>query len=216
MDEPDILEYYSRRVDEYEAVYRKPERQPHLASLEERVAETMAGHDVLEVACGTGYWTAVMATTADSVLATDASDEVLATARSKSYPLDDLAFVQADAYSLAAVDGAFSAGFAGFWWSHVPAGDLDTFLETFHAKLDDGARVCFVDNRFVEGSNTPISGEDEAGNTYQMRTLSDGSEHTVLKNFPTEAELRDAVAPYAGEVEYRDLEYYWLLSYVLE
>lgn len=215
MAEPDMLEYYSQRVDEYEAVYRKPERQPHLASLEECVAETMASHDVLEVACGTGYWTEVMAPTASSILATDASGEVLAAANSKSYPLDDLAFAQSDAYSLAAIDGAFTAGFAGFWWSHVPVGGLDAFLETFHAKLDDGARVCFVDNRFVEGSSTPTSHGDEAGNTYQTRTLSDGSEHTVLKNFPTETELRDVVEDYASEIVFRDFTYYWVLSYRL-
>lgn len=216
MDEGDLLEYYAERVEEYEAVYDKPERQTHLASMEECVAETMAGHDLLEVACGTGYWTEVMATTADSIIATDASDEVLAAARSKSYPLDDLGFVQADAYSLAGIDGEFTAGFAGFWWSHVPVDDLDAFLETFHSTLDDGALVCFVDNRFVEGSSTPISGEDAAGNTYQTRTLSGGSEHTVLKNFPTETDLRDAVEPHAAEVEYRDFAYYWLLTYELE
>jgi hypothetical protein len=34
-------------------------------------------------------------------------------------------------------------------------------------------------------SNTPISRRDADGNTYQRRTLDDGSVHEVLKNFPT-------------------------------
>lgn len=215
MDDESLLEYYAERVDEYEAVYRKPERQSQLEALEGAVAREAAGQDVLEVACGTGYWTEVMARTADSIVASDASREVLAAANAKSYPAD-VAFVQADAYSLDSVDGAFSAGFAGFWWSHVPVDRLDAFLETFHGRLDDGARVCFVDNRFVEGSNTPISRADEDGNTYQRRELEDGSEHTVLKNFPSEAELRERVEPDATDVEYRDFEYYWLLAYTQE
>jgi len=47
----------------------------------------------------------------------------------------------------------------------------------------------FFDNRYVEGSSTPISRRDAQGNTYQARKLDNGSAHEVLKNFPTEREL---------------------------
>jgi len=40
-----------------------------------------------------------------------------------------------------------------------------------------------MDNAFVEGSNTPISETDKYGNTFQERSLEDGSKHKVLKNF---------------------------------
>ena len=43
-----------------------------------------AGAKVFEVACGTGYWTEVLARSAASVFATDINDEVLAVARSMS------------------------------------------------------------------------------------------------------------------------------------
>jgi hypothetical protein len=36
----------------------------------------------------------------------------------------------------------------------------------------------------------------------------------VLKNFPTEPELRDAVAGLADDVQVEFLRYYWILSYV--
>lgn len=61
----------------------------------------------------------------------------------------------------------------------------------------------------------PITETDADGNTYQQRTLRDGSVHRVLKNFPGERELRDLVAPFAGAVDYRGLENFWLLEYEL-
>jgi hypothetical protein len=51
-----------------------------------------------------------------------------------------------------------------------------------------------LDNRYVEGSSTPVTERDAEGNGYQSRKLADGSTHLVLKNFPTEAELRSLAA----------------------
>ena len=72
-----------------------------------------------------------------------------------------------------------------------------------------------VDNLYVENSSTPISRFDAQGNSYQMRTLDDGSQYDILKNFPTETELRAVVENYASAVEYRQMQYYWLLIYTL-
>ena len=47
----------------------------------------------------------------------------------------------------------------------------------------------FLDNNYVEGSSTPIARRDSDGNTFQKRTLEDGAEFEVLKNFPTGTEL---------------------------
>lgn len=208
-----MLGYYAKRAAEYEEVYRKPERQADLAALKTHVRRRMAGADVLEMACGTGYWTEVMAPACRSILATDASDEVLAVARSKTYGGATVRFERADAYTLDGVSGSFTAGFAGFWWSHVPKDRLPAFLDAFHDHLASGARVCFLDNRYVEGSSTPIAFADAQGNTYQERRLRDGSTHVVLKNFPTAAELRAAVAGRASAVEVVEFAYYWCMSY---
>ena len=54
---------------------------------------------------------------------------------------------------------------------------------------------------------------DAEGDTYQVRRLDDGSEHTVLKNFPTEDELRADVGEFGGCVAFTRLQYYWLFTY---
>lgn len=214
MSEQPLVDYYARRAAEYEEIYHKPERQADLAALKAHVRQVLAGSDVLEVACGTGYWTEVLAPVCASILATDAAEEVLAVARSKAYPPGRVRFARADAYD-PDVPGGFTAGFAGFWWSHVPRQRLPAFLDAFHRRLAPGACVCFIDNRYVEGSSTPLAGADAEGNTYQERRLRDGSVHRVLKNFPTAAELEAAVAGRAAGVEVTAFAYYWCLRYRL-
>ena len=62
--------YYAARAREYERIYHKPERQADLARLREAVPAPFTNRTVLEVACGTGYWTQHMARTARSICAT--------------------------------------------------------------------------------------------------------------------------------------------------
>jgi demethylmenaquinone methyltransferase/2-methoxy-6-polyprenyl-1,4-benzoquinol methylase len=92
---------------------------------------------------------------------------------------------------------------------------MATFLQGLHATLAPGARVVFLDNRFVEGSSTPISEHDESGNTYQLRRLRDGSTHRILKNFPSESELRVAVERWSNQVHFHAWQHYWALEYVI-
>ena len=92
-----LAEYYARRAAEYEKIFAKPERQPDLACLRALLPGLFAGRDVLEVACGTGYWTQIISGSARSILATDINEEVLEIARHKTYPNHNVAFQIADA-----------------------------------------------------------------------------------------------------------------------
>ncbi len=205
--------YYAQRADEYELIFRKPERQNDLRALRSFVAETFAGRNVLEIACGTGYWTQILSRSAASVTAVDVNDEVLEIARSKSGIRENVEFRREDAYALPSFPQRFSGGLAGFWWSHVPKARLRTFLTGLHRAFAPGATMVFLDNAYVHGSSTPISRHDTNGNTYQKRTLSDGSTHEVLKNFPTEEELRQALDGLATNVRIGFLPYFWVLTY---
>lgn len=210
---PELVAYYRRRAAEYEDFYARPERQPELGFLRRHLPERMAGRRVLEVACGTGYWTALVAPAARSIFATDAAEEPMRYARAKAYPPGVVRFALADAYALGDELGTFDAALAVFWWSHVPRREIQRFLASLHGRLEPGARVLLMDNTYVEGSSTPIAERDDDGNTYQLRPLSDGSEHRVLKNFPDEAELRAALAPHAAQISYQALRYYWIAEY---
>jgi len=65
---------------------------------------------VLEVACGTGYWTEQIATVATNVTAVDASEGMLQLARQKLRAREDVRLVKGDAYNLENLPGTFTTG----------------------------------------------------------------------------------------------------------
>jgi len=130
-----LRDYYESRAPEYDAIYRRPERQDDLAALRTDIPPLVAGRRVLEVAAGTGYWTQHIAKTALSVVATDINPAPLAIAESRDYGQTPVRFQLADAFALEGIEGNFDALFAGFWLSHVPVRDLPSFLEQVRRRL---------------------------------------------------------------------------------
>ena len=213
---PHLEKYYSKRAAEYEQVYEKPERQRELEWLRRRVPEVFRGRTVLEVACGTGYWTQFIAPAAKRVYAGDINDSVLEIAREKPIAPGKATFLKADAVTLENVPPGCNAAFAGFWWSHVKKSELAQFLANLAGRLEPRSVVGILDNSWAQGSSTPIARTDAEGNTYQMRRLANGEQFEVLKNFPSPDELAEAVRPFAREAHLEALTYYWLLVFTLK
>ena len=213
---PQIATYYSKRASEYEQIYQKPERQHELEWLRQRVPMLFRGRIVLEIACGTGYWTQYIARTAKRVYACDINESVLEIAREKRIAAGRAEFFKADAVTLEGVPSGCNAAFAGFWWSHVKKSDLERFVRNLAGRLEPGAVVGVLDNKYVEGSSTAIARRDAEGNTYQTRRLANGDAYEVLKNFPTAPELTEAVRPVASEARLEELQYYWMLVFTLK
>ena len=212
----DMVEYYRQRATYYERVYHKPERQSDLRAMEAWLPGAFAGRRVLEVACGTGWWTPHGARDCAHWLATDLNLNTMDVARNKAMPDGKVEFATVDAYTFEGLDGrTFNGAFSGCWWSHIPLERLASWLELLHARLEPGARVVMLDNSYVQTSSTPLSRHDAQGNTYQNRTLDDGSMHEVLKNFPTREQAFAAIGARALNPEWTDYEHYWVLTYVL-
>jgi len=204
--------YYAARAPYYDSVYLKPERHEDIAFLASHIPSRLKNRSVLEVACGTGYWTQHIAPAARRLVATDGTAEPLDFARFRP-GTNDVLFFQADAYELPPHLGVFDGAFAGLWFSHVPIGARNAFLASLHLRLAPGARVLLLDNGSAQLRDFPISEVDAEGNTYQSRTLQDGSTHRVLKNFPSRAELNQLLAPHAKNVAYMELDNFWLCEY---
>ena len=211
-----LLDYYRQRAASYERIYAKPERQADLQAIQAELPAFFEGRSVLEVACGTGWWTAHGARKARQWLATDLAPEPMALAQAKAMPAA-VQFQTADALTLAELgDQRFDAAFAGFWCSHLPRAALVPWLQTLHRHLLPGARVMLLDNRYVPGSSTAISHTDAAGDTWQQRALDDGSIHPVLKNFLTRDDAVAALASSAHHgVRWTEHVHYWTLTYTL-
>jgi len=206
-----LSRYYALHAADYEKVYDKPERQGDLAALRQKLPELLRGHKVLEIACGTGYWTRVIGATAASVHATDFNEETLALARARQTS-GNVTFAQADAFDLPEAVGQYTVVFAGFWWSHVKREEQERFLAQLRAKLGKDVLLVLLDNVYVDGSSTVIARTDQEGNTYQFRLLASGERMEVIKNFPTDSFLRKKLATATKEIRIDRLEHYWLLT----
>ena len=207
-----LADYYARIATGYESIYAKPERQADLRALEARVRAMLAGRKVLELACGTGYWTDLFAREAAAVTALDYNEEMLAIARSKKQ-VGKVGFVRGSAYEIPDFGRSHDALFAGFWWSHVGLQELDAFLDQVTRSIAPGALIAFLDNRYVEGSSTPVARRDAHGNGYQARKMGDGSTQEVMKNFPAEGELIQRASRHGWGAHVDLFQYYWLLTW---
>jgi len=210
----DIIRYYAERAHIYarSAGILDAEAEKLREPIKARYREFFRGRNVLEIACGTGYWTAVIAETADSVFGIDINEKMIKQACRRCICFPNVQFRIADAYKLANVPGGFDSAAGFWWWSHVPRAYLRSFLSTLHTRLLPGAAVAFVDHLPYGGFKRRIG---ETGDTLEERKLPFGRKVYIVKNFPSEQEVRDALADRGESVAYvaRITENNWEVTY---
>ncbi len=211
MCEDSLEKYYRARAREYEWIYYRddPARQSELDDEADRLARLVEGKTVLELACGTGYWTRVMSLTASGIVASDVAPEMLTEARKKEYQCS-VSFVQADMYESPFGRECFDLVALGFWFSHQPRQDYEQLFQALVRPLKKDGLIWMVDNNpAAEWPLETSHRQDAYGNNYKQRTLSDGQSYVVLKNYFSQAELEEILAT---RFEIRSLVYgqcYW-------
>jgi SAM-dependent methyltransferase len=203
--------YYRSRASEYDRFYQNPARQDDLAQLGAWLVDCVRGRTILEVAAGTGYWTELAAPVCQAITATDSAAETLAIASKRRLgPNVDL--LVADAYDLPQFAPVFDVGMAHLWWSHVEKQRQQEFLSGFIGRLKRDALVLMIDQIYVEGICPQVSRYDECNNRYELRKLQSGAIYEIVKNYPTDEELRNSFAPFSEEIQILRLHHFWALS----
>jgi ubiquinone/menaquinone biosynthesis C-methylase UbiE len=205
-----IIEYYRRRVTGTADVYGPPEIQEDFVWVTQWLHANVAAKNLLEVACGAGHWTRVASETARRIVASDVNENLVLRARQKT-KAGSVDFLVADAYELPLTSGVFDCALAAFWLSHVPRSQMAPFLDGFLRHLKTGGRLFVIDARWVEGYRKGIDRRDQDGNTYELRTLKDGSQYEVLKNYFTRQEWLDFFERF-GRVQVQELSYVWAVD----
>jgi len=205
-------QFYAKIASNHDRIYDRPERQADLAAMRTQVAELLRGHSVLELACGTGYWTRIIAETADNIVATDINPEMIGMAQLRKLDPAKVALRVADARDLPADLGEFTAVFIGFWWSHVKREEYERFLAQLKARVGKDVLLVLLDDVYVEGSSETVARTDLEGNTYQIRTAPDGERYEIPKTYPSDSALRKKLASSVREIKIARNDHYWLLS----
>jgi demethylmenaquinone methyltransferase/2-methoxy-6-polyprenyl-1,4-benzoquinol methylase len=188
--------YYRAHAPEYDEAYAGRERWDRF------VDDLPIGGDVLELACGTGHWTPLLAARARSVTAVDAAPEALALARRRVVGLP-VELVAADLFAWRP-PRRYDTVFFAFWLSHVPPARLAAFWSSVGAALAPGGRACFIDTNDREREHERVLSGQPA--PVVTRRLGDGSEHRVVKVFYDPPALAARLAELGWSARIRDVD----------
>jgi len=206
----DQVAYYRARAGEYDEWFlregrydRGPEHRAQwfgeIATIRRALAATIHDRNVLELACGTGLWTEQLAKQNRSVVAVDASPEVIAINENR-VRADHVRYEVADLFRWSP-RARFEAVFFAFWLSHVPAGRFDGFWATVQSALEPGGKVFFVDSQPAPEGTALDQGLGTGG--VVERHLNDGRTFRVVKVFHQPAPLQERLQRlgWAAEVQ---------------
>lgn len=170
-------DYYRRRAGEYDATSYGDLVAAH-ARITRLIGDMQPTGAILEIACGTGLWTEVLADAAESLTAIDLAPEVVAIARARVRK-NNVRFDVADIFSWKTPQ-RFDVVFFSAWLSHVPMNRFEHFWQTLRELLAGGGRVLFVDEPIeLRDKETYLPDSDEI----VERQLRDGTTFRLVKNF---------------------------------
>lgn len=168
------LAYYRARAPEYDAWFSREGRYDRgearrkrwvaeVRELERALAAFRPSGDILELACGTGWWTERLSAHGSSLTALDAAPEVVALSKERLWP-KRVNYVQADLFSWQ------PARFESFW-------------EVVRRSLKPGGRVFFIDSRYAPEAIARDHTLGEPQDTLLTRRLDDGRTFEIVKVF---------------------------------
>jgi 2-polyprenyl-3-methyl-5-hydroxy-6-metoxy-1,4-benzoquinol methylase len=148
--------------------------------------------DVLELACGTGLWTELLAPHAASVTAVDGSPEMLELCRAR---VNDsrVSYVQADMFEWKP-ERTYDVCFFGFWLSHVPEERFEAFWQKVKQALRHDGRVFFVDSLRSDLASAADHTLPDPSDHTMLRRLADGREYRIIKRFYEPLQLQQQLA----------------------
>ena len=205
------IAYYRARADEYDEWFLRKgrydrgtaHRDQWFAEIEQvrsALKNSIFDDEVLELACGTGLWTALLARTNRTITAVDASPEAIAISQARTSGMN-VSYVAADIFSWTP-PRAFDAVFFAFWLSHVPEERFDAFWDLVKRALKPDGKVFFVDSLF-EQSSTAVDHDPLDRSDVVKRRLNDGREFHIVKVFhePKKLETRLRSSGWEGTIE---------------
>ncbi len=218
MDKKLVIAYYdgiAAHYDNASAEYSE-EQLEDLDEAREQLATLLSGHRILELGCGTGAWTEVLAESAESVVATDASEAMLDLARMHGEDLDNVEYRLVDALDLpddiASGEDKFTAVFMAGLWSRLTREQGDALLLSLKKRLGKDVLLVIFDDAYVETESATIARTDLQGNTHEFQLDADGNRHELVKNYPTDSSLRKRLDKVGREIKIARWEFYWVLT----
>jgi demethylmenaquinone methyltransferase/2-methoxy-6-polyprenyl-1,4-benzoquinol methylase len=164
-----------------------------VAQVDAGLAEAKLSGDVLELACGTGWWTERLARTARHLTCVDASLETIEVNRTRlsAAGLSLPSYKVADLFEWSPT-GTYDAVFFSFWLSHVPDDRFASFWLKVAAALRPGGRAYLIDS-LPDETSTAHDQRMPDPDGIQERRLDDGRTFRIVKLFREPADLSSSL-----------------------
>jgi demethylmenaquinone methyltransferase/2-methoxy-6-polyprenyl-1,4-benzoquinol methylase len=186
------IQYYRARAGEYDE--STASFADVFAPAKSMLKELGRFDQILELACGTGFWTETLLSMGNTVTAVDAAAEMLEIAR-KRLGEGRITYQQADLFHWEPAQ-EYDLVFFANWLSHVPPESLDDFLSKVRRSVRAGGQIAIVDQYAPSNDDKSAAKAD----IYATRPLSDGREFTIVKAFYDLAELEKKLEGLGFEV----------------
>lgn len=212
-------DYYRARAPEYDAWFlrqgrydrgeaHKAEWMAEVGRLEGALADFAPTGDILELACGTGWWTERLSAYGSSLTALDAAPEVIALNK-KRLPSKRITYLQADLFSWQP-ERTFDTVFFSFWLSHVPPERFGEFWSTVRRSLKPGGRVFFIDSSYTPEATAGDHLLRPPEAVSETRRLDDGRGFEIVKVFYEPERLEAQLGALGWRAEVRQTETFFL------
>lgn len=167
---------------------------------------------VLELACGTGWWTEELIRYADSITAVDAVSEVIEINRRKLHS-SKVEYLQADIFNFHPKSHYYDVVFFSFWISHIPEEKFIDFWQMVSLGLKPTGRVFFIDN--LQSEKAIMSGRplQKTEVTVSIRELKDSSKFKVIKIFYLPKDLKQKLKSTGWEVSVGTTPNYFIYGF---
>ena len=197
------IRYYRARAGEYDDWWFRSGRYDRgaelnaawfadVATVESAVTaavEAARPRTALELACGTGLFTRLVAPRVGELLAVDASPEVIARNRAR-VGADNVRYVEADLFAWTP-PARFDLVFMSFLLSHFPLARFDAFWSMVRDALAPQGVAYIVDSALDPTSTARDHATPDAAAGIAARKLEDGRAYRVVKIFHAAAALNE-------------------------
>ncbi len=184
----DMLLYFDERAEEYDDFYagKGPAIQHYggmyikdFAQIGEAVSG-FGGKHLIDIACGTAYWTPFYASKCDEITCLDQSANMLSQAqtRIKDQNLKPPNFIHADFFDIDLGTHVFDRAFVSILLSHLSRDQEKTFFERLKQILQPGGELMVIDSLWNSRRRKYRKQE-----SVEERVIKDGRKFKVFKRY---------------------------------
>ncbi len=184
----DMLLYFDERAEEYDDIYagKGPAIQHYggmyvkdFAQIGEAVSD-FGGKHLIDIACGTAYWTPFYASKCDEITCLDQSANMLSQAqtRIKDQNLKPPKFIHADFFDIDLGTDVFDRAFVSILLSHLSRDQEIGFFERLKQILQPGGELMVIDSLWNSRRSKYRKQE-----SVEERVIKDGRKFKVFKRY---------------------------------